>query len=212
MLNPRPVIMLIVAIGLVGCASGRTAGRKTTETLVKQVGETRTALSSANEYVQSTLANYNRIVDNEAGDLNKAYSSLSKEIDKTQSRADDVTKRVDTMNKTATGLFNDWEKAIAKMDTESVKQQATATMQATRQKWDAMLASLRKIKELYEPFMKDFEDQVTALGFNLTPTGAAGMKSSAAKLNADLKKLDAGVQEIIRKADDYTGSVTTPTQ
>lgn len=205
----RSVITAIVLVGLFGCASGRTAGQKTTETLVKQVDNTRDALSTANDAVQTTLANYNKIINNEAGDLSKAYANLSKEIDKTQSRADEVVKRVEKMKKTADGLFKDWENAIAKMDNESVKQQATASLQAARERWEAVLASLREVKGLYEPFMQDFNEQVTALGFSLTPAGAAGMKPNAAKLNADQAKIAATVQKILDSADKYTGSVAT---
>jgi len=193
-----------------GCSSARTAGQKTTHELVKQVDETSASVEKAKAQVQTTLASYNAIISNTAGDTTKAYEQLSKEIDKCQDRAEDVRKRVEKMKKTSEGLFAQWTKAIDSLDSPELKAASQQQMEATQAKFDDIMTAVRQGKDRFDPFITELNDQVTFLGFNLTPEALANLKSRADQLNRDADAMYKAVDDMLKATETYKSSVTMP--
>lgn len=208
----RSAVMLALALislaGLAACASSRTVGQRTTEELVEQVDDSSKMIQRAREQVQTTLANYNAIIENETENPTSAYKDLSKDIDRLLSRREDVRKRLEKMNKTAENLFAKWEQAISTIESEDLRDQATRRMETARQRFDEIVASVQKGREAFDPFVTSLNDQVTYLGFNLTPDAIAGLKDQAAQLNEDARSVFDSIDSAIAAAQEYKASVS----
>ena len=59
----------------------------------------------------------------------------------------------------------------------------------------------QKAADLYGPFMKALQDQVTYLGHDLNPGAIASLKPDAAKMNEKAKKLIQSIDDTITTAN-----------
>jgi ElaB/YqjD/DUF883 family membrane-anchored ribosome-binding protein len=202
-----PAALMAGLLMLPGCGSSRTAGQKTTEGLVKQVDQSTAAVEKAREQVQATLASYNAILNSEASDPAKEYKNLAKQVDKTDSLVEKSRNATDKMLKTSENLFSQWSKAIDKIDSADLKAQATDRMNATRAQFDEIAASIQEGREIFDPFMVELNDQMTYMGFSLTPDTIAGLQDRAAALNVDAEALFVLVDEVLVATEEYKISV-----
>jgi pyruvate/2-oxoacid:ferredoxin oxidoreductase beta subunit len=86
-----------------------TVGIEKRDILVDRVEEARDAQTEAKEQFTSALDQYRSVVAVDGGDLEETYDRLNGEYERSESRAQAVTDRVDAVQQVAEDLFEEWE-------------------------------------------------------------------------------------------------------
>jgi len=208
---PRCAGLLLVLVAILGLlAQGTFAqvqGLKQTERLVKSANKTVDAIASAKNQIRATLAAYNAIMKDGVEDRRKAYKSLVKAIDKSDSSVMTVRTRGTDMNAEANQFFADWGKSVESIASEDVKVRAQARLDESRQRFTEILEKGRVAGNDYEAFMTALRDQVLYLGHDLNPSGVASVSEDAKKLNQQADELFGKIDETILAYREYTSDL-----
>jgi hypothetical protein len=89
-----------------------SVGIEKRDILVDRIDDTRAAQSEAKEQFSSALEQYRSVVDFEGGDLEEVYDRLNAEYKQSDRRAQTVRDRIDSVEKVAEDLFEEWEAEI----------------------------------------------------------------------------------------------------
>ena len=137
------------ALTLGGC---RSAYYKTMETfgvqkrhiLVDRVEEGRDAQEKASEQFQTALEVFKDVVGFEGGDLEKAYNKFNAEFEDSESRVKEVKERIKSIEQVSADLFSEWQKEIATIQTESLRDQSETMMKDTKAQYDNLIAAMKR--------------------------------------------------------------------
>ena len=107
------ISLLFLAFLLAACSSTyyktmEGFGVEKRDILVDRVEDARDAQDDAAEQFASALDQFRSMVEVDGGDLEKTYDRLSKEFERSQARADEVSERIDSIESVAEDLFEEF--------------------------------------------------------------------------------------------------------
>ncbi len=91
-------------------ASMQKFGVEKRDILVKRVREARKSQQEAKEEFQSALDKFRSVIEVEGSPLEDKYNTLNKELERSESRANQVRERVAAVRDVSKDLFKEWEK------------------------------------------------------------------------------------------------------
>ncbi len=194
---------VLAALALAATAGAQSdEGVKQVERLVKASGTTVKAIADTKVQLMKTMEVYNSLFADEADDRKKIYNSIQKEMENTESRRAKIGEEAAKMNAEADALFKDWANSTAAIESPDLRKRSEERLNATKASYAEIGTVGQKAADLYGPFMKALQDQITFLGHDLNPDAVASLKPDAAKLN---EKAD----ELIKSIDDTIGTANT---
>ncbi len=207
--------ILIVSLLLPGCASTGIAvreklGTPKREQLVDRVDETRDAQESAKEQFATTLDELKALTDFEAPQLEQAYSSLKRQLDRSESRANKVRSKIKAVDRVANALFVEWEKELTEYSTDSLRNASQRQLDDTRTRYNEVIVAMRRAESKMDPVLAAFNDQVLFLKHNLNARAIASLDATLIELETEIASLIADMEASIDEAnafiDDMGGS------
>jgi hypothetical protein len=197
------VMSCAVALAALGLATLATAqsneGVKQTERLIKASGNTVKAIGETKVQLMKTMDVYNALMADDATDRKKLYKSVQKEMDNTEKRRMKITEEAAKMKSEADTLFAQWAESAAAIENPDLRKRSEDRLEATKASYAEIEAVGQKAADLYPPFMKDLQDQITYLGHDLNAEAVASLKPEVAKLNEK-------AQALVRSLDDTIGT------
>jgi len=193
---------------LAGCRSAYYAtmekfGVYKRDLLKKSVVATRDEQKAASEQFKDALTRLKDVYRFEGGDLEKTYSEIKSDYDRCSSKADNVRKRIRDMNTVAEDLFTEWDKEIAQISTESLRDSSRQKLRDTRQRYDELYRALKRSESAMEPVLVRFHDQVIYLKHNLNAAAIASLKGESLDIQKEIGKLLQEMNAAITKADQF---------
>jgi hypothetical protein len=194
-------VALVVATSavLAASASAQDQGIKQVEALVKASGSTVQAIAETKLQLLKTMDAYNALLADDAKDRKKMYRDLQKEMENTEKRRAEITRRSGLMATEAQSLFKSWETSAATIESEDLRKRSEERLTKTKASFAEIRAVGDKAAQLYAPVMKTLGDKVKYLGHDLNPNAVATLKPDADKLNKE-------VQELVKAVDDTIGT------
>jgi hypothetical protein len=112
--SPLLLALLLVLASTAGCSSAYFAalekiGIPKRKLFVSRIEAAKESQEKAKEEFVSASERFRQLVKFKGGELEGKYHALSKELGKAESRAADVTKRIDAVEEVSTALFNEWK-------------------------------------------------------------------------------------------------------
>ena len=201
-------VALLAALALAATAGAQSdEGVKQTEALVKASGNTVKAIADTKLQLMKTMDVYNALMADDATDRKKLYSSLQKEMANTEKRRAKIDEESATMKAAAETLFGQWASSSAAIENPDLRKKSEDRLNATKASYDEIGTVGQKAGDLYGPFMKALQDQVTFLGHDLNPGAVASLKPEAAKINEKAKTLIQGIDDTITTANKNIGAL-----
>jgi chromosome segregation ATPase len=176
-------------------------GVKQVERLVKASGSTVKAIGDTKQQLMKTMDVYNALMADDAKDRKKLYKNLQKEMDNVEKRRTKIGEEADKMKTEAHTLFAQWADSAAAIENADLRQRSEERLNATKASYADIEAVGQKAADLYGPFMKDLQDQVTFLGHDLNPSAVASLEPEAAKLNEKADTLLRSIDDTIATAN-----------
>ena len=196
----------LVAVPLMALAAMATGqsneGVKQVERLVKASGNTVKAIADTKLQLRKTMDVYNALMADDAKDRRKLYKSLQKEMDNTEKRRAKIGDEAMKMKTEADTLFAQWAQSAAAIDNADLRKRSEERLSATKASYAEIETVGQKATDLYGPFMKDLQDQVTFLGHDLNPSAVASLKPEAAKLNEKAETLVKSIDDTIATTNE----------
>jgi hypothetical protein len=199
-LSGSVVVLGAFLLTVSGAAQAQDEGLKQVEVLVKKAGSTVQAISETKLQLMKTMDVYNSILADDAKDRKGLYKKLQSEMESTEKRRAEVTKRADEMRLEADTVFKSWADSTAAITSADLKKRSEERLTKTKARFNEIEAAGKKAGETYTPVLKTLQDQVTFLGHDLNAEAVSSLKPDAAKLNTQ-------AQDLGKKIDDTISAV-----
>ncbi len=204
---PLLCCILLTACNTVYYETMETFGFEKRDLLVDRVEDARDAQDDASEQFASALDQFRATVDFDGGNLEKTYDRLNREFEKSVADADAVRQRIDEVEDVARDLFREWEKELDDYSSASLRSESRSMMNDTRQRYDQLMAAMRRAEATMDPVLEAFEDQVLVLKHNLNARAIGALRGELASIERDTERLVAEMQQSIQEADSFIASM-----
>ncbi len=171
--------------------------------LRKRVVAARDEEKSAQQEFKSTLDRLKELTGFEGGELEKRYRRLQSDYDTAAARVTAVHKRVQEVETVAGDLFAEWDKENRQIETDTLRQTSRKQLNETRERYDEMLAALKKAEGKMDPVLHKLHDYVLALKHSLNAQAIASLEGESVKIQADVARLLEDMNASIAGADEF---------
>lgn len=196
-LGPTAVLALIM---LIGCATTYREGTQTVAGIQNVEQEARVARAQ----VDATVAALDDMFNDQQGDLKTQFETYSKSINNLEAQARRVRNRVDTMKSRKAAYLQQWEKQMAMIESEAVRQTAEQRRQSVEQMFTNVQREMDAAGEAFQSFMSKLNDIRTAMNMDLNRNGLNAMRPIADQARADAKivnaRIDVAISELSQAA------------
>src|SRR5262249_16766105 len=110
----------------------------------------------------------------------------------------------------ANDLFREWGKEIDEMKNSSLKNRSRAMLRDTRSRHEEYISHMRETESKMKPVLRAFQDQVLFLKHNLNARAIRSLKTTAAKIDADVTGLMASMERSMKEADEFIANLQAP--
>lgn len=185
-----------------------TVGIEKRDILVDRIDDTRDAQDDAKEQFSSALDQYRSVVAFEGGDLEKVYDRLNAEYEKSERRARQVRERIDSVERVAGDLFEEWEAEIEQYSDPNLARRSRELLTETRTRYGDVIAAMHRAEETMDPVLTLFNDQVMFLRHNLNARAIGALESELAGLEQATATLVEEMQRAIDEANAFIAEMS----
>ena len=171
--------------------------------MVDRVLEAKQSQQDAKEQFQSALEEFSSVANFQGGNLENTYKKLNKELQKSETRADDVTTRIDSVEDVSIALFKEWGQELDQYESQKLRKQSEQQLKDTKLRYQQLMAAMRLAESRIEPVLKPFRDQVLFLKHNLNAKAIASLRGELVQVESDTDKLIKELEASIAEADRF---------
>lgn len=199
---------MVFAVLMAGCSSAYYStmekfGVHKRDLLKKRVIAARDEQKEAGQQFKDALTRLKELYGFQGGELEKVYDGLKRDFDKSSARAEAVRKRVREVETFASDLFDEWEKELKQLSSESLRSRDREQLRETRRRYETLHEALKRAENSMEPVLTQFRDQVLFLKHNLNAQALSSLQKEALNIQDDISKLLAEMNQSIRQADNF---------
>lgn len=201
-------LVAVVLLALAGCQNAyystwEKLGWAKRDILVDRVEKARDAQEGAKEQFKTTLERFQELTGFSGGDLEAQYKRLNHEYGRCRDRAQAVTDRIDGVESVAKAMFSEWEKELAQYENAELRRASEARLRESRERYDALIATMRRSEASMKPVLAAFNDQVLFLKHNLNAAAISSLEGTAAQIDQDVQRLIQDMETAIAEADAF---------
>ncbi len=178
-------------------------GKYKRDILVDRVKDARDAQQQTKEQFASALDKFRSVVNVQDGKLQEKYDILKSELDKSESKASAVKKRISDVEDVAQALFDEWTKELDQYKNAELRAESKKKLDQTRARYAQLIASMKQAESKIEPVLSAFRDQVLFLKHNLNAQAIASLQTELGTMEADIGRLIAEMEKSIAEADSF---------
>jgi hypothetical protein len=203
------LVLALMALG--GCSTVyynamEKIGYHKRDILLTNVAKARDSQQEAKQQFQTALERFKALTRFHGGKLEDKYNQLKTEFDASQAKADAVHQRVNAIEDVGEALFSEWETELGQYSNASLRQSSQRQKGVTRQRYDQLVAKMRKAESKIEPVLNTFRDQVLFLKHNLNAQAIASLQGEVRGVEMDVSSLIREMESAIREADSFIRS------
>ena len=198
----------VLLTALCGCSTMyystmETFGQEKRDILVKRVDTARDSQQKTQEVFKDALEQFGAVVKYDGGNLQKQYDKMSSELARCESRAADVTTRINDVDRVARDLFREWAAETKQYQNAAYRRDSEAKLRDTQRNYERMLSAMRNAESKIEPVLSVFRDQVLFLKHNLNARALASLQDESAQIETDVNRLIQDLSAAIAEADRF---------
>lgn len=212
--NPirNTVALALVVLALAGCSTAyyktmEAFGKEKRDLLRSNVEAARDEQSQAQEEFKDALTQLKELTQFEGGELEDTYNALKDQFEDCEDRANTVRGRIDKIDGIAADLFVEWEKEIAQISSESMRQDSAKKRKATQQRYAGLHTALEASEKRMDAVLVRFRDNVLYLKHNLNAQAVGALDNEVVSIEKDVGALIKDMEASIAKADDFIATL-----
>ncbi len=183
------LIWLLAACETVKLGALEQLGFEKRDVLVGRIEKARDAQLEAKEQFQSALQEFQSVVKFDGGELEEVYDRLNSEYETSKDRAEDVKKRVDSVEYVAEKLFDEWSEELEQYSSAELRRKSQTQLYQTRQQYAGLISAMRKAERSIQPVLTVFNDQVLYLKHNLNARAIASLRDELSGIESNVSNL-----------------------
>ncbi len=201
-------VLCCIATLFTGCRSTYYAaweklGWEKRDILVDRVKDTRDDQQTAQKQFKTTLERFKDVTNFQGGNLESKYNKLKSEYDSCESRANDVSKRIASVETVASDMFTEWNKELSDYQNADLRAKSAEELRSTKERYQQLIAVMKASETKMKPVLAAFNDQVLFLKHNLNASAISSLQSTAAGIDSDVAALIADMEKSINEANDF---------
>ncbi len=199
---------LLALLLFAGCSSAyygamEKVGFAKRDILVSRVEKARSAQAEAKEEFTDALQAFLAVTRVDGGELKRKYDELNDRYKASESAAKEVRVRIDAIEEVAGALFEEWGNELGLYSNPELRARSQEQLAATRTRYTALLATMRRAAAGMDPVLATYRDQVLFLKHNLNAQAIRSLDTTSRTLQQDVSRLIAGMEQSIREADAF---------
>ena len=107
--------------------------------LVERVEEGKEQQAAAQQQFQTTFERFKEVSGVEVGEIETVYNGLSRELERCESEAEQVSSRIRGIEAVANDLFREWEGEIEQLSSASLREQSRASLDDSQKTYGAFI-------------------------------------------------------------------------
>ena len=171
--------------------------------LVERVEEARDSQEEAGEQFQSALESFREVVDFEGGELERRYDRLNTEYERSEAKAQKVSKRIASVESVAEDLFDEWERELKEYSDEGLRRSSEKMLEQTQERYLDLIDAMRRAEAKMPPVLARLNDQVLFLKHNLNAQAIGSLQGVADELELDVEDLLRELENSIAEANEF---------
>lgn len=206
----RLIAASIVGVSMLisGCQSAyysamESVGVHKRDILVDRVEETKEAQQASQEEFQSALERLSSLINFDGGELQTAYEQLNDDYESSKQAAEQVTKRINSVEDVATALFDEWEEELNQYANANLKRESAKKLSATKRQFEQLLKSMRRSESKMAPVLTALNDNVLYLKHNLNAQAISAIKGEFSNLKRDIQTLMSEMNRSIAESNKF---------
>lgn len=177
--------------------------------MIDRVEDVQEAQSDAKQQFSSALDEYQQLVKIEDQDLLDRYNALNKEFENSKDAAEEVSGRIKSLEDVSNALFEEWEQELSLYTNANLKKQSTVKLNATKKKYQQLVAAMRKAESRMQPVLNTLQDQVLYLKHNLNARAIDSLKGELGSIETDVARLIADMEKSIAESDAFIAELSS---
>lgn len=175
--------------------------------MVYRVEKARDTQEEAKDQFKSALAQFTKLTNFQAGDLEEIYNRLNSEYEASVDKAEEVRKRIDDIEDVSEALFEEWQEEIGQYSSASLKAGSARKLASTRRQYKQLIEAMNRAYERIPPVLAVFKDQVLYLKHNLNAQAIASLKGELKTVESDVSALVAAMEKSIDEANAFIKTI-----
>jgi hypothetical protein len=200
---PAGLALLVLSCATTYYRTMEALGIEKRKILVDRVEEARDSQEEAGEQFRSALESFREVVAFEGGELERKYDTLKSEYDSSEARAQEVSRRIASVEKVAEDLFDEWERELGEYSDQSLRRSSEATLRQTRMRYSELIDTMRRAEAKMPPVLARLNDQVLFLKHNLNAQAIGSLQGVSAELQGDVEALLEDLERSISEANRF---------
>lgn len=194
---------LLLAL-LSGCQSAyygawEKLGYHKRDILVERVEGARDSQEKAKVQFKDALEQFRSVVYVEGGDLQAKYDKLKGELEQSQARAGDVSKRIASVKDVSEALFKEWKGELDEYKNPDLRQASEKELRDTQRRYEQLIAVMEQAERKMTRVLEAFNDQVLFLKHNLNARAIASLQGVSLDLEKEINRL---IEDMNRSIDE----------
>jgi hypothetical protein len=178
------------------------------EILVSRVQEARDAQQEAIKQFASALDQFSAVVGFQGGDLEQVYRRLRTEFDRSESRAQAVRTRIESVQEVAQALFREWKAELNQYADQKLRKLSEDRLRETQQRYTQLITAMQRAESRIGPVLAAFHDQVLFLKHNLNAQAVASLQDELASVQTNVSALIQEMKTSIAEANAFIEAMT----
>lgn len=204
--------LIVLMALLAGCQSAYYAawekvGIEKRDILVDRVEDARETQQDAQQQFASALEQFSTLINFDGGELQQVYEALSDEFDASQSSADAVKKRIDSVENVAEALFDEWQAELAKYSNINLRRDSERQLKETQRNYSTMIKAMRKVEKSMDPVLAALQDNVLYLKHNLNANAVGALQGELRTITRDVDALIKEMNAAIAQSDSFIKTI-----
>ena len=200
--------LLFAALLLSACSSAyysamEKVGVHKRDILVDRVEGARDAQQNAQEEFKSALEQFASVVALKETDLKIAYEKLNAEYLDCKKASENVSDRINAVEKVSEDLFEEWEEELDLYENQAYRADSKRQLRETKSRYRDMLSSMGAAEQSMAPVLQTFEDNVLYLKHNLNAQAIGSLQGQFAGLQKDIDVLIERMNKAIRESNAF---------
>jgi hypothetical protein len=199
--------LLLILLGT-GCRSTYYAaweklGKHKRDLLKDNVERVRDDQQAAAEQFKDALTQLRELYRFEGGDLERTYSRLRSDYERSTARATTVRDRIRKVEQIAADLFAEWEGEAKTITNPRLRQDSELKLLETRRRFEGLHAAMKRAEQSMQPVLTQLNDQVTYLKHNLNAQAIGALRGEALDIEREIQQLIRDMNIAISEADAF---------
>ena len=201
----RILIILFCFTSLLGCESTYYAamekvGQHKRDILVDRVESASESQEEAQQEFKDALTHLSTLINFDGEDLARQYDISKSHFEKSKAAAEDVTKRIDSIESVANALFDEWQDEIDLYQNASFKMQSQQQLRQTKQRYQQLIGAMHKAEKRMQPVLSALQDNVLFLKHNLNAKAIGALQGEFNTIKRDVQRLIDDMNKAIKQS------------